>query len=253
MERLAANPGERRVERVRRHHRPKARAQHLGPRPVVRDQRSKLFREGRERAGAGVVAPRQGRRQRLAVARQRQREPVAEIVRRDRTVFVAQRDLVPVQRVAVRGAEDRQQDLPRELRLEGLPLDVEVLRVRRMRAPRQHVLPPGVLGACIGVVGDEVEDHAEARVPRGVEQPPERVRTAELLADAVVVHDIVAVRAAGPRLGDRGEIEMTDAEPPEILELRAHAVKPQVRAELQPIRGDHGQRHARRTGDIPPG
>ena len=129
-----------------------------------------------------------------------------------------QPQLAGLEDAAVVVAQDRQQDEVPQVRLGRVPVDVEVAGVAARRAVLQHVPPPGVLGARDRhVVGDDVEDLAEALAPQGpAESAPVSVVAAELLVDAVRVDHVVAVLAAGRRLEERGRVEVAD---PESLEV----------------------------------
>ena len=102
--------------------------------------------------------------QHLAVTLWRDRQPMFEIPAGEAAFarVVAQLDLAALQRLAVGGAEDRQQHPAPGAVGQLLPVDVEGDRVRRGRPPFQHVEPPGIVGEMhADMVGDEVEDQAE--------------------------------------------------------------------------------------------
>ncbi len=74
-----------------------------------------------------------------------------------RVVLPAQ--LARVEHVAVLRAQERQQHLAAQLRAQRLPVDVEVVGIVRVLAPREQVEPPRVVVAADAhVVGHEVED-----------------------------------------------------------------------------------------------
>ena len=88
-----------------------------------------------------------------------------------------------------------------------------------------------------------VDDHTHPSSGGSVEQRGQAVEAAELLADAGVVDDVVAVRAARHGLGHRGEVGVAHAERPKPVELGDDAVEPERRRQLEAIGRDspHGQ------------
>ena len=77
-------------------------------------------------------------------------------------------------------SQHRQQDLVLQLLLDGPPIDVEIGRIGRAGAVLQNVVPPRVFqrgGA--HVVGDDVEDLAQAAAVQGLDQGAVIVRAAQ--------------------------------------------------------------------------
>ena len=75
-------------------------------------------------------------------------------------------------------------------------------------------------------------------------KPRESLVAAELRVEPVVVDDVVAVRAAGPRLEEGRGVEMRDAELLEVGRQRGGVVEAEGLGELQPVGGErHRGRH----------
>ncbi len=155
----------------------------------------------------------------------------------------AQHELAGLEDGAVLLAEEGDQQLARQVAPVRLPVDVEPAGDVGVRAPFQHVEPPGVVGAADAhVVGHEVEDLAEAVRPERRDHGVERRGVAELGIEAPMVHDVVAMRAARPRLEIGRGIDVADAEPGEVGRERGGAVEAEPGPELEPVGG------ARRRG-----
>ena len=119
-----------------------------------------------------------------------------------------------------------------------LPIDIEIARARRIRSPLQYVEPPHVIGtAHAHMVRNEVENLAEAVRLQRVDHRPEIVLAAELGIERVVVHDIVAVGAPGPRLQIRRRVQMTDPERGQIRRQPGGCRESEILRQLQTIRG----------------
>ena len=177
---------------------------------------------------AGRIAPplqavvlageRLGRRQRLGARRQRE-------ALRAEAQLVAD-DLEPPDHVVQRLTEHRQDDLA----VGGGPVDVEPPRRLAVGAVAQHRPPARVeLGLGDGdVVGHVVDQRAHAPAGEVVEQRGQPVEPAELVAHPGVVDDVVAVGAAGHRLGHRRQVHVADPEPGEPWQLGGDAANPNV-------------------------
>jgi hypothetical protein len=84
---------------------------------------------------------------------------VLEVAQHERAVRERQLQLAAFQHAAVLVAENRQQELGVQLRLDRCPVDVEEARRRRAGPVLEHVLPPGVRrGPYAHVVRHEVDD-----------------------------------------------------------------------------------------------
>ena len=75
-----------------------------------------------------------------------------------------------------------------------VPVDVERDRVRRGRAPFQHVEPPWIVGEMhADMVGHEIEDQAEIMLLQRLAQPLKAGLAAKLGIEFGVIDDVVAV------------------------------------------------------------
>jgi len=149
-----------------------------------------------------------------------------------------QRHFAAVERRAVVLAEDRQQHLAAQVRVERLPVDVEITRVGRGWPIFQHILPPAVVGTVDAhVVGHDVEDqpHAVAAQRRG--EAPEVLLAADLRIEGVVIDGVVAVAASGPRFQAGRQIAMADAEFGQVRDHLRCLCQREVVVELQAIGG----------------
>ena len=158
----------------------------------------------------------------------------------------AQLAVAPLEAIDVeRLAEDRQ-DHPAVRRL---PIDVEPAGGRAVRTIAQHRPPRCVeLRPADGdVVRHVVHEGAHPAYRQRVEQRPHPVDAAELGAHPGVVDDVVAVRAPGHRLGDRRQVDVTDAERLQTVQLRDDLGEPERRSQLEAVGGDGSRlehRHA---------
>ena len=85
-----------------------------------------------------------------------------------------------------------------------MPLNVEKLGIRTGPAPRQHILPPWVIGAAYGhMVGDEIEQQAHVVCAQFGHQSAQSVFTAQRRADAGGVDHVVTMHGAFAR-GQQG-------------------------------------------------
>jgi hypothetical protein len=81
------------------------------------------------------------------------------------------------------------------------PFDVKVAGVLARRPVLEHVDPPAILGGGDRhVIRHDVQHLAKPLFPEGADEPLVAGVAAQFAVDAVVRHDIVAVRAAGRRL-----------------------------------------------------
>ena len=180
--------------------------------------------------------------QHLRVGAGAQGEPVLVVGRREAPVVVGEGDLAVVERGAVGRAEEGEQNFAPQLRLQRIPVHVEVVGGGGVRAVGEHVLPRLIRRAHARVVGHEVEHEAEVRLDGGLAERLKPLAPPERLADAVVVDHVVAVRAAGPRLGDGGEVEVAHAELSKIRHERLDLGEAELRGELEAVGGGHGLR-----------
>jgi hypothetical protein len=116
-------------------------------------------------------------------------------VHAEAAVAQAQLQLALVEDGAVLIPEDGQQDLAAQLLLHRMPVDVEEGGVLGHGPLLQHVQPPRVVVARDAhVVGHHVEEQSHAARAQARRQPLQRGLAADLLAHAVVIGDVVAVR-----------------------------------------------------------
>ena len=114
------------------------------------------------------------------------------------------RELAVRQHLTVGRTQERGQQASALGRVGRVPIHVEILGVRAGAAPFQHVLPPRVVCATHAhVVGHDVQHEAHRVVPQRRHQPPQRVLAAQLGIDALMVHDVIAVRGPGARREQR--------------------------------------------------
>lgn len=73
---------------------------------------------------------------------------------------------------------------------------------------------------------------------------------AELGIDARGIDDVVSVFASAPRGENRRQVQMRDAEPLEVRDVRARVVQRERAVELQPIRGGERTARDRRRGRL---
>src|SRR3954471_7766258 len=98
-----------------------------------------------------------------------------------------------------------------------LPIDVEPACVLGLVAPFAHVEPQGVVGSAdADVVGDKVEDVAQAVFGEGCDHSIEIGLVAKFGVQCPMVDNVVAVGAARPRLHIGRGVDVTDPQPCEI-------------------------------------
>ena len=171
-----------------------------------------------------------------------QRETMLVVVDREFLAALApsQHKFPLLQGVAIGGAEQRHEEFA--VQAGRGEIDVEEIGVGAVAAILQQIEPVGVVAAADRhVIGDDVEDDADARFAQSRRHGAEAVFAAEFGIDAGEVRDVVAVHRAGGRLHDRREIEMRDAESPKIFRPRGGGGKIEILVKLKTIgRGDGG-------------
>ena len=206
---------------------------------------------GVARFGAGLL---HGRAQHLAIALRRDRQAMLEVPAGEAAFVcvVAQLDLAALQRLAIGGAQDRQQHAAALAVGQLLPVDVEGAGMRRGRAPFQHVEPPGIVGEMhADMVGHEIEDQAEIVFAQRLGETRESGFAAELRIEAGVIDHVVAVRRALARLHEGRGVEMRDAERLQVGHDLGGLLEIEVGGQLQAIgRYRQGPRH-RSASDAP--
>ena len=160
-----------------------------------------------------------------------------------------QHELAGIELDAVLIAEHGHEQLVVQVTAMRLPIDVEPARVSRLRAPLEHVEPQWIVGSADAhVVRHEIEKDLEAGARERSDHGVELRRRAELGVQRIVRDDVVAVRAAGPRLQDRRRVNMRDAEPPQIRCQRRRGREPQLRVQLEPVRRERAHRCSLQSG-----
>ncbi len=182
----------------------------------------------------------------LRVQELRQRQLLGALAQREDVVVVAQQASLDLQVFDLR-AEGLPEHREQHLAALRLPVDVEPARVRRLGALPQD-RPQGAVVARRHrhVVGHDVHDEAEPVLPRGARQGPQSLLTAQLLAHARGVHDVVAVRRARDGLQDRRQVQVRDAERGQVRHGRRRGRERELGLQLQPV---GGRRH-RRFGSL---
>ena len=105
------------------------------------------------------------------------------------------------QHTAVMVAKERYEDLVSQFGMRRIPLDIEVLSVRRFLTPLQHIQPPDVVGAANShMIGNKIEDLSQPVPVKGVAEGNEGRFVADLGLKRIMIDNIVPVRAAGSSL-----------------------------------------------------
>jgi hypothetical protein len=155
----------------------------------------------------------------------------------------AQLELAALQHRAVRVGEHRHQHLVGAVGIGGRPVDVEERGVARGLAVLQHVHPPGVVAAeDADVVRHDVDDVSHVvRAQRGDESLEIR-ECADLGVESVVVHDVVAVRAAGAGAEVGRAVHVADAECRQVRHDRRGLAEGEAGVQLQAVGGARNDR-----------
>ncbi len=129
----------------------------------------------------------------------------------------AKLELAPFQDLTVVIAEEGQQHLSAQLRLGGLPVDVEELRIGRAWTVLEHVQPPEILVASDSqVVWNEIQDLSHSVPVQRLDERRERLLVAHLRVECIVIGDVVPVRASGARFQVGCAVDVTHTEPVEV-------------------------------------
>ncbi len=124
-----------------------------------------------------------------------------------------------------------------------VPINVEPGGVVGMSSPFEHVEPNRIVGAADAhVVRHEIDDAADPVASIGLEHRAIVGFVAELGIELGMISDVVAMRAARPRLEERREIDMADAEATQIGRDLRSLLEPEAAAKLETI-GGAGDRH----------
>src|SRR5229473_2145172 len=163
------------------------------------------------------------------------REGAIVIAQHQRAIHEGESELAPLEHNPVLIAEDREENLVLQLFCDRVPIDVEVLGVERSGAIFEHVVPPGIAAIDPHVVGNEIEQLAQApRLERGTERGV-LLRGADLRIESVVVYHVVPVRAARRRLEVWRGVDVADAEPFEVWNEERCIRESEALVKLEPI------------------
>ena len=165
----------------------------------------------------------------------------------------AKLELAPLQDLTVVIAEEGQQNLSAQLRLGGLPVDVEELRIGGAWTVLEYVQPPEVLVASDShVVGNEVEDLSHSVPVQCIDEGRERLLVAHLRVECIVIGDVVPVRASGTRFQVGCAVDVAHTERVEVGHESFGIPEGEAAVELQAVcrgrrrllgkRGIHGKR-----------
>src|SRR5579863_1495055 len=143
----------------------------------------------------------------------------------------------------------------KEFAVLGRPVDVEPGCISGIGAPFQNVEPERIVGAPhADVIGHDVENSTELMAAERVNHRHEILFDAEFRIELVVIGDVVAVHTAWPRLENRREIDVADAELRKVGRNFCGVVEAEAGVELQAIgraRGGHSGVTAQRTVHAP--
>ena len=168
-----------------------------------------------------------------------ERKALVEVGEEKTVGIEAELDLLRFERLAVRLAEDGEEDLLHGFAVhgDGAPGDVEVMKKARLRPVFQHAHPPGVLRAGSHVIRDDVEQQAELPSLQLLVQRGEIILAAELRIQRRGVDHVVAVSASLARPQNRRCVNVTDAEVGEITGDGARVGNSESGIELKPVGG----------------
>ena len=140
---------------------------------------------------------------------------------------------------AILFAEKRNEQFGAQVGMVRLPVDVEPACVDGFLAPFEHVEPQRVVSpADANVVGDEVEDLAQAIFGEGRDHPVEIGLVAEFGVQRPVVDNIVAVGAPAPCFQIGRGIDMADPQPRKIRSDPRRIRKAEPLVKLKPVCGE---------------
>ncbi len=201
-----------------------------------------------EEGQLGRAAAGRDRPQRLVERARRHRHAVLAVAHLEAAAVAAEAQLAGFEHAAEVIAEDRQQHHVAPPLLARLPVDVEIGGVAARRTVLEHVPPPAVGGPGDGhVIGDDVEDLAQALAGQRLAQSRVPRLAAELGADPRRIDHVVAVGAARRGLQVGRAVEVRDAERREIVRDRRRRVEIELGAQLHAVGGEDLARHAAET------
>ena len=172
------------------------------------------------------------------------------VVRPDRETpvrFEFELELAASELFAILRAQHRREQLP----VLSRPIDVEPASVVGVRTPLQNIEPQRIVGAPHAhVIGNEVQNSAEPLTAEGFDHRCKVRLRPKFRIELIVIGDVIAVRAAGPRFEERRKIDVAHAEPRQVGRDRRRLAEAEAGSELQAIgraRNVHAGSIAQRT------
>ena len=148
------------------------------------------------------------------------------------------------QLLAILRAEHRRE----QLAVLSRPVDVEPAGILGIGTPLQNIEPQRIVGAPDAhVIGHDVQNSPEPVIAEGVDHRREIILRPEFRIQLVMIGDVIAVHAARPRLEDRREVDVTDAELREVRRDRRRVAETKAGVQLQTI----GRARNVHSGSIP--
>ncbi len=151
-------------------------------------------------------------------------------------VIIGELNASLLQLFAILIAQDGQQQLVAQLRFQGVPVNIEVIRELGGAAIFQHVAPPRIVFRNGNVVGNNIEHQAHAMRLQLTGEAAEIIQGANLGVELIVVGDVVAVQAAGTRLEQRRGVNMGDAQALKVRHKLPRLLQAKARVKLQTVR-----------------
>ncbi len=165
---------------------------------------------------------------------------VSEIVIMDaQTVLVVlEDDLAVFQTLPVNLSQEGRQNFSPDALVGVVPLDVEVVCVRRGRTVLQNIHEHAVFAVVSHVIGNDVLQPAHAQATQLLGHRVEIFGRAQFSIEAERVNDVVSMHAAGPGLENRRGIKVRDTELVKIGNERLGIREAKSFVKLQPIGGE---------------
>ncbi len=188
-----------------------------------------------------VVAEGLGQRLQLVLQQQivgagsdRQFDLVA--IKKERSLFIRHADLAALEHRPILVAEDRQQHLVLQARVDRPPVNVEVGCIHGAGTVFQNVHPPGV-GRMVDahVIGHHVDQPFHAVLAESGRERVESLLAAEFGVEPAVVRYVVTVRTARPCLQDGRRVDIAEAQFGEIGNQFAGLDEVELRIQLEAV------------------
>ena len=179
------------------------------------------------------------RRKEPRVAAWIERQPVLSIEKRECAVSRVVRDpeFAALEFAAIVIAEDRNEHFAGKIRIDRMPVDVEVVGERRRLAVLQDVHPPRIVAAHDrDVVWHDIRDLAHAMARELGCEALEILAAADLRVEGAVIDDVVTVAAAGASAQVWRAIDVTHAQRGEIRHQFGRPRKIEIAVQLQAVR-----------------